>query len=290
MKVNSIIDIIAPSSAPKNQKWKKGIQILKTWGFQTRFDQRALSPWLFHSHKDKHRSHFLNKAFSNRDSSIVWMLRGGYGLQKLMPAFTKKKARNKLFVGYSDGTILHTYLNSQNIKTLHAPNVSELSALPQNYLKLLKSILLGQNKEIRFQNLVSLNSLTQKKIKGKITGGNLSLLSSSVGTPWFPSFKKDSLLFIEDVNEEGYKVDRMLHHLFYSGALKNVKAILFGNFNPLHQSDLKTLLKNFTDISSIPCIMALPCGHQQPSKPLPFHQPAELLIDKNKAVLKVCCA
>ena len=129
-------------------------------------------------------------------------------MQKLMPSFIKsysKKCKKKLFIGYSDGTALHLYLNSQNLATLQAPLIAELSCLSKNELMILKNTLFGEQKEIVFGNLKILNKVPEQTLKASIIGGNLSLLSSCVGLPWFPSFKSH-FLFIEDVNEEDYRV------------------------------------------------------------------------------------
>ena len=288
MKQASLIDIIAPSSPPKNNQWKKGIKILQSWGLKTRFPSSALDPYLFHSNRDQKRAFFLNQAFFSKDSFAVWMLRGGYGFQKLMPSFIKrysKKAKKKLFIGYSDGTALHLYLNQQNQETLHAPTVSELADLTQKELSSLKGILLAEKKEIVFKNLKLFNSSFSGTLKGKIRGGNLSLLSSSMGVPWLSSFKS-GFLFLEDVNEEDYKVDRMLHHLFYAGALKSVQAILFGNFNPLNKKSFLKALQSFSQVCSIPLIYDLPCGHSR-RYPLPFNTPSSLTFQNGKACLTV---
>ena len=290
LKPGDILDIVAPSSFPKNSQWKKGLKILQNWGLIPRLDKEAIAPWLFHSNSNKERSYFLNRAFSNRDSSAVWMLKGGYGMQKLMPFFIKNYSKNfkkKLFIGYSDGTALHLYLNSQNLATLQAPLITELPGLSKSELVLLKNTLFGEKKEIVFSNLKTLNKIPKQTLKADIIGGNLSLLSSCVGLPWFPSFRSH-FLFIEDVNEEDYRVDRLLHHLFYSGSLRGVRAIFFGSFYPLNNSSLKAkVLKSFSDVCNIPMIFGLPCGHKPPHYPLPFKTPAELVIQRDKVVLKI---
>ena len=288
MKQARLIDIIAPSSPPKNNRWKKGVKILQDWGFKVRFSPSALSPYSFHSNTNQKRALFLNQAFSSTDSSIVWMLRGGYGFQKLIPSFIKKyskKASKKLFVGYSDGAVLHTYLNQKNQETLHAPTVSELSDLTKPELNCLKGILLGEKEKIVFKNLKLFNSSSRGVLKGAIRGGNLSLLSSSMGLPWLSSFKS-GFLFLEDVNEESYKVDRMLHHLFYAGALKSIRAILFGNFNPLNKKSFLKVLQSFSQALSIPLIYNLPCGHSN-RYPLPFNTPASLTCQNGNVCLTV---
>ena len=216
------------------------------------------------------------------------MLRGGYGFQKLIPPFIKqysKKARRKLFIGYSDGTALHLYLNHQNQMTLHAPTISELADLPQKELISLRAILFSEKREIVFKNLKSFNEGADKTLKGKIIGGNLSLLSSSMGVPWLSSFKS-GFLFLEDVNETAYKVDRMLYHLFYAGALKSIRAILFGGFNPLNKRSFLKVLQSFSQVCSIPLIYNLPCGHHTRCS-LPFNTPACLTVKNKKACLTV---
>ncbi len=289
LQPGDVIDVIAPSSAPQNNRWKKGFDILRGWGLKPRLTARAIAPWLFHANSDKNRALFLKQAFLNKDSSAVWMLRGGYGLQKLMPFFVKINSQNfrkKLFIGYSDGTALHLYLNGKNQKTLQAPMICELPALSQKELARLKTALFGAEEEIVFNNLTALKA-SRKILKAFVIGGNLSLLSSSVGAPWFPLLKSH-FLFVEDVNEEDYRVDRLLHHLLYSGSLKGVKALLFGHFHPLSQRALRErALKSLSRVCQIPMIFGLPCGHKNPHFPLFFKAPAELAIQGRQAILKI---
>ena len=291
LKPSDIIDVIASSSPPKNQGWKEGLKILRQWGLKPRLAKKAISPWLFHANKDGKRASLLNQAFSSKDSTAVWMLRGGYGLQKLMPSFIKKQtgksSRKKLFIGYSDGTALHLYLNRQKQASLHAPLICELPDLSKTELFQLKNVLFGHKTEIIFNRLKLITKSPPKILKATLTGGNLSLLSSSVGTAWLSGLPS-CFLFIEDVNEADYKVDRMLHHLFYSGALRRAKALLIGSFGPTGPSRLlREALKNFSSTCNIPIILGLACGHGRPNQPLPFQTPAELSLQGYKAHLKV---
>ena len=290
LKSGDRIDIIAPSSVPKDGQWRKGVKILQSWGLKPQFPKELIDPYLWHANSNKRRAYFLNKAFSNSDSSAVWMLRGGYGMQKLMPSFIKNYSasyKKKLFIGYSDGSALHFYLNGKNHQTLHAPLICELPNLSEKDLSFLRDVLFGEKKAIVFDKLKVLDHSSKKILKAPIVGGNLSLLSTSVGTAWLPRFKSH-FLFIEDINEEDHKIDRMLGHLFYSGFLKGVKALLFGVFSPVDRSSLqKKLFKSFSELCDIPMVFGLPCGHCTPHYPLPFNTPAELVIRGNKVSLKV---
>ena len=281
---SSQIYIIAPSSAPKNKDWIKGIKILEDWGFKVYFNPESLGKDHFHAHNHKKRLYFLKSAFLNSSPGIVWMLRGGYGFQKLIPKFSQYKIKkNCLFVGYSDGTPMHLFLNRQNQKTLHAPTVCELPELSRFELNHLKSILLNKKKKVCFEQIKSFKSYPKKTLKGKITGGNLSLMSSSVGVFNFPN---SDFLFIEDINEPAYKVDRMLFHLLYSGLLKSVKAILLGDLHPLNKNSIHKIWEGFSKACSIPLFFNLPCGHKN-KRALPLNVLSELHIEGSKARLEL---
>lgn len=281
------IYMIAPSSPPKNKKWLKGVDILKSLGFKLYHHPHWLKPDFLHANNDHKRSLFLKQAFSSKSCSIVWMLRGGYGFQKLIPSFKKDylkiKKHKKLFIGYSDGTAMHLFLNNKNWKTLHAPTISELADLSSQELTSLKQVLLDKKPSVVFNRLQSFKHYSNKKLKGKIWGGNLTLLASSIGTQSFPAF---DFLFIEDTGEPIYKIDRYLHQLLYAGYLKSVKAILFGNFDSLTKKSFYVLLKNFSKVCSADLIFNLPCGHKN-KKPLPLNTLAKLSIEGSRTFLEV---
>ncbi len=291
LKKGDTIDIVAPSSFPVNEDWLKGLKILEGWHLKTRFPKNMISPWLYHANTNKKRIKFLKQAFKNSTSQAVWALRGGYGLQKVMPFFEKNKLQKKMFIGFSDATALHLYLNSVcKIPSLHAPFVSDLPYLSQKNLKILRSILFGEQEEVVFSDLELLQkNLKIKKLKSFIIGGNLTLLSSSLSSGWFPKNLGSCFLFLEDVNEEDYRVDRALHQLFFSGAIKKVKAILLGSFLPLKKKNLKNkLLKSFSDFSNIPIVMGLPCGHDvKNNNPLPLAKNSEISFQGSKATLRI---
>ena len=194
---------------------------------------------------------------------------------------------HKLFIGYSDVSPLHLYLNGKRQTSLHAPMICELGSLKPKELETLKEVLFGLRKELVFKGLKYYGKTSIRTLRAKITGGNLSLLSLSLTLPWFPSLH-NRFLFIEDVNEKDHKLDGMLYQLLYSGKLKGVRAILFGDFSPLKTSDLKKVFQSFSAKSSIPLIFGLPCGHGDKNLPLPFNVEALLSLQRgNKAQLKL---
>ena len=284
LQTKDIVDVIAPSSAPENSSWKKGVRILESWGLKVRVPSQMLKPHLFHSHKDENRLKFFKKAFSS-SSKAVWVMRGGYGAQKLLPYVKKTDIKKKLFVGFSDATAIHLFLNNnKKIPSLHAPSLGDLASLSQKDLQLLKETLFGK-KELSFP-LNPLNSYKSQSLQAPIIGGNLTLLQSSLAVPWFQSLPS-CFLFLEDTNEKPYQIDRMLYHLQFSGILKKVRAILIGSFYPLTNSHLKNFLIPFSKNFKKPILLGMPCGHGSKKAPLPLNTSAKVFISKGKAQIKI---
>ena len=290
LKKGDIIDIIAPSSFPVNKSWLKGLEILKKWELKPRFPKDMISPWIWHANTNPKRTKFLEQAFKNSTSKAVWAIRGGYGLQKIMPSFAKSKIQKKLFIGYSDATALHLYLNSvHKIPSLHAPFVSDLPYLSPKDLNLLKRILFGEQKEQVFSDLKLLNkNIKVKNLKAPIIGGNLTVLSTSLSSGWPLKSLDSCFLFLEDINEEDYRIDRALHQLFHAGMMKKVKAILLGSFLPLKKKSLENnLLESFSYFSNTPIIAGLSCGHRSKNSPLPLSKSSEINFQGSKVTLRV---
>ena len=213
--------------------------------------------------------------------------RAGSKAQKRRAKNTRPAAaREKLFIGFSDTTALHLWLNAGlKASSLHAPFVSQLRRLPSKELRILRQILFGEKKRIIYSGLKSF--VPPKKpltVRAPLMGGNLSILQSSLGAAWLPPFLKPFILFLEDVGEEDYRIDRALHHLFFAGALKRAKALVFGDFSPVKEQRLRNrVLRSFSEFSSIPMATGLPCGHLKANMALPLGAPAELKLSPSGA-------
>ena len=246
----------------------------------------------------------------------------------------KKPSFCKLLVGFSDITSLHFFLNHiWKWPSLHAPTLVSLikkkppSLGPSSTLDLksltsksskstlthstdhqlnsfvnkkdifnLKSILFGQRNSIEFKNLKAMNDKAKKtrNISAKLTGGNLSVLTSLLATSVMRNFHSQ-IVILEDVNEKAYKIDRMLTQWIQSGKFKNIKALIFGHFliNPLNSINsintnkneiqlIKKVIKEFTFKAPFPIYQTLPIGHGRRQSPLPLMTRAELKQDVKK--------
>lgn len=288
LKPGDIIDIVAPGSSCSEEVFNQAVAWIKTQGFIPRFPKDILNPDIFISNSDEKRLKFLVDALKNKESKAVWCLRGGYGAIRLIPELLKIKSlpRKKIFIGYSDVTTLHLWLNlKMKWPTVHGPLLDRCgqNQLSEAHKNELLAVLTHDKKEIYFSGLKPLNAAALKvksKLTAKIIGGNLTVFCSSLGTPLQPKITKDHFLFFEDIGERGYRIDRMLHQLEQAGLFKKVKAILLGDFILGQESNgenhvWKTLDSFFQNIK-IPVFSGLQAGHGEVQRPLILNSKAVL--------------
>lgn len=312
-KKNDIVDIIAPSSLGSILEIKKSIEYVKHLGLQPRFNKTLLakSKETLCSQTLQQKEKEIKDALLAKDSSIVWCLRGGYGSFKLLPFLSKmqKPKYKKLLIGYSDTTALHYFFNQKwKWPSLHFSGIEELSTFflknKKQKIGYLQFIDLIKKNKIKYANLKLLNAnntlwfnsknfskLTKKNIfslNSVIIGGNLCTLTSLLGANFLRLQKIDvpasqGILFLEDVNEPAYKIDRMLTQLKEAGYFKNIKAIILGNFlsSKLENKKINKIFKEFAQTLPIPVVQGLRVGHGKINQPLIFLAPVNLTIDLN---------
>lgn len=284
-----VIDIIAPASAATLEKTTAGLSWIKQQGLIPRFSERLIETDVFFAAPLSEQWEQLEKALYS-DSKVIWCLRGGYGSMRLIPLLEKIKIppKPKLLIGFSDITALHIYFNQKwNWPTLHGRTISQLHPeweMNQEQQQLL-DLLFGRTEEVSFTNLIPMNESAKANlvINAPIVGGNLRILQSSLGTAWEVA-SRDKILFIEDVAERGYSVDRMLEQLHQANVTNlNLKALLIGDFTEGFEKNGKDLvqvaLKRFAERVNYPVISGVPCGHAKNSNAaLPFNTPSTLTL------------
>lgn len=294
LKKGDIVDIVAPASACSEEHFRLGVKWIENMGFKPRFNPHILQPDLYLSNSDAFRFQDLKKAFYAKDSKAIWCLRGGYGSFRLWPELLKlsKKTPPKLFIGLSDITSMHQFVNQKwGWPSLHASLLDRVgqNKLPADVEQELVQVVSGAKNSVSFAGLTAMNAAASKKkvIKGTVRGGNLCTFMVSVGTKLQPKYqKKDNvILFFEDIGERGYKVDRFLQHLSQAGIFKNVAAIVFGDFVDGLESNGQSLvhetLMRFAKQTKIPVLSGVETGHGVIQRPLFFNSRAVLTCDKN---------
>jgi muramoyltetrapeptide carboxypeptidase len=197
----------------------------------------------------------------------VWFARGGYGTARILDRFDLDRLvkRPKLLLGYSDLTALFSALLAK-AKTvcLHAPGVSELGDARAFHAPSLAASLAGRPTRRR---VVARDVVRHGRARGRLMGGNLTVLCHLLGTPYFPELR-GAVLFLEETGEEAYRIDRLLQHLGMSGALARVRAVILGHFHvpPTARAfpgdrELDSVLRDHLLPLNVPVVSGVPSGH-----------------------------
>lgn len=300
LKAGDTIDIIAPASASTSERLEFGLDWLRSLGLIPRFSDNLIQTDLFFASSLDEQWRQLEKALHS-DSKAIWCLRGGYGSMRLIPFLEKinPPPSTKLFIGFSDITALHIYFNQRwNWPTVHGRTISQLQPdWGEDQNQQLEDLIFGKVDEVKFQNLIPMNkqALESKVLKAPVVGGNLRLIENSLSTPWEIQ-TKGKIVFIEDVSERGYAVDRMLEHLHQSGHFnQDPLAVVIGDFTQGQELDGKNLipeaLQRFADRVNYPVLKGLPCGHAKGiNSPLPFNTSSTLILGHDPHLIcKVNC-
>lgn len=296
LEPGDIVDIVAPASHCAPERLDGAIRFLIEWGLKPRVPQRIFGKDVICANTDEIRFDQLVNALSAQDSKAVWCLRGGYGSNRLVPELLKMrvpKGQPKLFIGLSDITTLNLYLNQiWKWPTIHGPMLDRLGRGETKlvYLRELRNIFFGKTAEIQFKNLKPLNEAARvtSRISGVVTGGNIVTLQSSLGTdlPWETRGK---ILFMEEIGERGYRVDRILEHFRQAGRLEKARAIVLGDFTGGEEPDGKSrapkVIRRFASELHIPVFSGIQSGHGTIQRPVPLGTPSILEIGEKSAVL-----
>lgn len=280
------VAVVAPSSPFDKTVFNAGITELKLNKIKPVIDKNAFAKASFLAGDDELRAESLISAFTSENIEAVWTARGGYGslrlLEKLQENIDKIKANPKLFIGFSDVTALHAWLVDKcGFVTIHGPNITTLNSIDRFSKAQIFELLQGKDRAFTIFNK-NMRALNPGKAKGVVKGGNLTTLVSMIGTPYEPDFK-DSILFIEEVNEVPYRVDRLLTQMRLAGKFKGIKALVFGDFTyrefrpPAEKSvNPFAMLETIGLDKSIPVVCNFPAGHGQQNMAFMLGAVAEL--------------
>jgi muramoyltetrapeptide carboxypeptidase len=280
LKHGDVIGIAAPASPPASEdKLNTGIRYLEQLGYRIKLGKHVLNRRGYLAGSDANRASDLNELFLDKNVKAIFTVRGGYGCQRILPLLDYNLIRKnpKILVGYSDITALHLALFEKiRLITFSGPMVAVEIA----------SGMSGKTEEQFWQSLTS--TRPHKSIKnlkstfvqktnsttGKLLGGNLSLVVSLIGTPYFPSLNK-SILFLEEIEEQPYRIDRMLQQMKLAGTLNNPSGVVLGEFTnciPQKNKESLTLTQIFQDTflaKKYPVVSGFNYGHVKKSLTFP---------------------
>lgn len=294
------IYIFSPSSAVRNKEAvRRGVARLKALGHEVELDQAVFATHMRFAGDDATRLAAIHRAAAS-GADIAIITRGGYGLTRLLPELRYKAIAKAIegglqFVGLSDFTAFqNAVLAETGAVTWSGPAVGEdfgVEAEPDDIMQAcFEDLASGQGEGTGWQLPKNEAQAQPVELRGMLWGGNLAVLASLVGTPWMPKVK-GGLLFLEDVHEHPYRIERMLTQLLHAGLLQKQKAILLGHFTnwvPVPHDKgyrMKTVVDWLRTKVEAPVLTGLPFGHVPTKVCLPVGAKLTLAVEGRDAFL-----
>jgi len=271
-----VIAVFAPAGPVDPGKLSRGIARLGRAGFVPEIAEGVLEKDGYLAGSDAHRAGQANWAFSLPEARAAMAARGGYGTTRLLPLVDWKKfaRRPRLVVGYSDVTAILSYLATRlGVPSIHGPMAAADMATRADgpALSAFGKLASGEVSP-REPWGTPCERLRGGSAEGILSGGCLSVLTSLLGTPFEPDFR-GALLFLEDVGEPCYRVDRMLTQWIQTGRLRRIAGIVVGKMSPAggeKEDDLRKVFAAAGRSIEVPVWYGFPAGHAGPNYALPF--------------------
>ncbi|MDG1528781.1 MAG: LD-carboxypeptidase [Polaribacter sp.] len=283
------IAIVAPAGKLTTRKdvIDKAKQLAESWGLHVVYGKHLFDTSGHFSATDKERTSDFQKAMDNPNIKAIWAGRGGYGTVRILDRldFTKFKESPKWVIGYSDITALHSHLNVLGYETIHAMMGTSLADDSEKIVETLKSFKKSIFGEKLSYSLVSVKENRKGNGKGQIIGGNLSLLASMLGSE--SQMNGDGkILFIEEVGEYKYSMDRMLRSLKRAGFFEKCNGIIVGDISNIKTnstkwgSSMEQLIYDVVAEYDFPILYQFPAGHEADNRSLIFGRNIEMNVTK----------
>jgi muramoyltetrapeptide carboxypeptidase len=286
LSAGSRVALVAPSGPLRGEvDVRRAIDTTRSLGWAPVIGKHVSERQFYFAGSDDHRLADLNDAINDESIDGIWCIRGGYGSMRLLDGldYDAWRRRPRTLIGYSDITALHLAIGGQTgLITFHGPTArAELTAFSSAMLRRAAC-----DRESYCLHAPESETLRSGRARGRLVGGNLALVASLMGTPCAASLE-GAILFLEDVNESVYRIDRMLTQLRLSGELGRVAALAFGQFTEIPAdatSDddarpLSDLLREVANQCGVPCVANIPVGHIGDQWTLPIGAMAELDAD-----------
>lgn len=272
-----LIGLIGPSGPWQEEPYRKGIQVLTELGFQVTSPRNLLQEQGYLAGSDQHRYGTLVEIWRNPEVKAIMAVRGGYGSLRILTEidFELIKKYPKILIGFSDITALLTAIFKQTgLTTFHGPMITTLNTCDRDSVQSLFATLCNQTPQPI--KPASLEILKPGLASGHLLGGNLTTLNHLISTqyemPW-----QDSILFIEDIGEAPYRIDRMLTHLKLANRFHSLNGLILGTFVDCgNQEDVWNRVLEIFQEENFPIWANFPVGHGSRNMTMPIGAAAEM--------------
>ncbi|MFN2427349.1 MAG: LD-carboxypeptidase [Candidatus Binatia bacterium] len=267
------VAVVAPASRYDSEKMARGVAVLQSWSLQVDILVPS-QPLRYMSGSDDQRAACLTEAFAREDIAAVIAVRGGYGAARLLGHFDPAVATThpKIFLGYSDLTIVLSRLRREaGLVCFHGPMVaSDLARLGPDELERFRRFLFGEEGWWAGKDL---ECRKPGSATGRLAGGCLSIIATTIGTP-YEIDTRGSVLFLEDIAEPPYRIDRLLTHLLHARKFEGVAAVVLGKFHdcdpPNAPGQVMAIADEILGRLGIPVVSGFDAGHLSGGAVLPM--------------------
>ena len=287
------IAIVAPAGILKNKQEiiQKAKKLAESWGLKVVLGKHIFNQNNHFSGTDEERCQDFQEALDQKNIKAIWAARGGYGSVRILDLldFTEFKKNPKWVIGYSDITAFHNHIHNLGVETIHGmmgtslgDDLKDIKETVASFKKALFGEALSYTIPASKYNSVS----SSKEIEGQIIGGNLAILTSMLGSDSQLN-TAGKILFIEEIGEYKYSIDRMLQSLKRAGYFKKVKAVLVGNMSKVKKnstawgSSIEQLILEVVP-ENVPVLFDFPAGHELDNRALIFGRNVQLIVGNDQ--------
>ena len=293
LKKGDTIAIVAPAGILKNRQAtiQKAKRLVESWGLCVVLGDNLFKNGHHFAGSDLQRTTDFQKALDNPNIKAIWAARGGYGSVRILDKLNYKqfKKNPKWIIGYSDITAFHNHIHNLGVETIHGMMATSVEEKPEEIIKTIssfKKVLFGQ--EISY----TIASSTYNKkgiVEGQLVGGNLAILTSMLGSKSQLN-TNGKILFIEEIGEYKYSIDRMLQSLKRAGYFTNVNGVIIGDISSIKKnstkwgSSIEQLILNVVP-KNIPVLFDFPAGHKADNRALIFGTNLSIKVDEKSNLI-----
>lgn len=292
LKAGDTVAIVAPSGILKNRtdEVQQAQALLKRWGLHSVVGEHVFSKADHFAGTDDERCEDLQKALDNPKISAIWCARGGYGIVRLLDKldFSKFKENPKWVIGYSDITALHNQIHNEGVESLHA---IMCVSLPKDESEIKESLSTFKNTIFGKPLNYTLEGSKYNKTgsaSGQLVGGNLTILHTMLGSKTSIN-TSGKILFIEEIGEYKYHIDRMLQSLKRAGYFDNCKGVIIGDMTKLRKNttlwgtSIEQLILDALSVYDFPIAFNMPTGHEKDNRALILGRMVNLTVNSNES-------
>ena len=260
---------VAPAGPFDRASFEAGLAIIAR-RYRVRYDPGMLTRHRYLAGNDERRLGELASALADSGARGVFCARGGYGMMRLLAGLEGIAVAPKPVIGFSDITVLHQLLQRQRLVSVHGPVITQLSRLDTRAHTRLFELL---ESAAPAADLTGAETYVDGTAEGPLLGGNLSVLTRLLGTPFLAPLE-GAVLLLEDVGERPYRLDRMWTHLELAGVFRQVRGIVLGEFTGCEDKEADyasaDVLRELAARTGLPCAAGFPIGHGAENQPVPL--------------------